>query len=498
MDSFIYSILIISILAFIIIRLILFFSSKSCNGVPQKRLLLGMLSLLFPNLDVSVHDRTAEMLERSKGTIHIHQYSWFTGTKVLLTSDPANVCHVLSTNFSNYPKGSKWREHVDVLGDTLFSADFKEWEKERKLVRSLTSYHKFHQATTKIVWDRIQTGLIPVLQHASKLALLVDLQDLFQKLILDIAWMISIGYNPNFLGIEFRKDPFSVALEDACEAAFSRFLMPHSLWKLHRWLGIGKEKKLKHAWETIDRVFADCISKKQEESAKGEDHQEGCNFEGVYCVTGEDKAFRSAATRKGLRDNIVSFIFATQDTTSSVLTWFFYSVAKHPSVEAKIRDEIFKNNPQALNKLVYLHAALCETLRLFPPGPVLSRIAVEPDTLPSGHRINGNTNVVIAVHAMGRMTSIWGDDCHEFKPERWITEQGEIKRVSHYQFPAFSAGPRICLGKELAFMLMKATAATIIYNYDIEIQEDHPAEPKSSVVFHMKHGLMARINSRGT
>lgn len=498
MDSCIYSVLIISILAFIITRLILFFASKSCNGFPQQRLLLGMLSLLFPNLDVSVHDRTAEMLERSKGTIHIHQYSWFTGTKVLLTSDPANVCHVLSTNFSNYPKGSKWREQVDVLGDTLFSADFAGWEKERKLVRTLTSHPKFHQATTKIVWDRIQTGLIPVLQHVSKLALLVDLQDLFQKLILDISWMMSIGYNSNFLGIEFRKDPFSVALEDACEAAFSRFLMPHSLWKLHRWLGIGKEKKLKHAWETIDRVFADCISKKQEESAKGEDHQEGFHFEGVYCVTGEDKSFRSAATRKELRDNIVSFIFAIQDTTSSVLTWFFYSVAKHPSVEAKIRDEIFKNNPQELNKLMYLHAALCETLRLFPPGPVLSRTAVEPDTLPSGHRISANTDVVIAVHAMGRMTPIWGDDCHEFKPERWITEQGEIKRVSHYQFPAFSAGPRICLGKELAFMMMKATAATIIYNYDIEIQKDQPAEPKSSVVFHMKHGLMARIHSRGT
>ncbi|GMJ04661.1 cytochrome P450, family 96, subfamily A, polypeptide 1 [Hibiscus trionum] len=481
MDAFTCTILLISILASIII-IILFFASKSCSGLPQKRILLGILSILFPNLEVCLHDKMAEILEQSKRTLHIHQYSWLTGAKILVTSDPANVRHVMSTNFANYPKGLKWREHMDVLGDTLFSADLGEWEHERKLARCFLSHHKFHDAMTKIVWDRIQTGLIPVLQHVSEKALVVDLQDLFQKHILDIAWIMSIGYNPNSLSTESQKDLFSQALEDVCEAAFTRFLIPHSLWKLHRWLGIGKEKKLKRAWETIDRVFEDCMSKKDDD---------GFNYQAFY-----HPLFGSAATRKGLRDNVISLIFATQDTTSSVLTWFFYSVAKHPYAEAKIRDEISESSPQELNKLVYLHAALCETLRLYPPGPVLSRTAVEADTLPSGHRIERDTNVVIAVHAMGRMTSVWGDDCHEFKPERWITEHGEIKRVPHYQFLAFSAGPRICLGKELAFTMMKATAATIIYNYNIRIVKDHPAEPKNSIVFHMKHGLMARINNR--
>ncbi|XWS55319.1 hypothetical protein CRYUN_Cryun10bG0164800 [Craigia yunnanensis] len=510
MDALAYNIL-LSILAFIF----LFFAlnrSKSLNGLPQIRPFLVILSSLSSNLDQNFHDKIAEILERSKRTIHIDQYSWFTGTKILVTSDPENVRHVMSTKFSNYPKGLKWREKIDVLGDTLFSVDLEEWEKERKLVRSFTSHQKFHQMT-KIVWDRIETGLIPVLEHVSKQGLVVDLQDLFQKHILDIAWMMSIGYNPKSLGIEFQKDQFSKALEDACEAAFSRYLMPESFWKLQRWLGIGNEKKLKDAWETIDRVFAECISKKQEESTKGmtsKEDQEGFNFEGYYYLTGQDQAFGSAPTRKGLRDNVISLIFATQDTTSSVLTWFFWIVSKHPSVEGKIRNEILKFSkekqevnktpfqPQELNKLVYLHAALCETLRLFPPGPFLSRTSIQPSTLPSGHRIDRNTNVLIAVHAMGRMTSVWGEDCHEFKPERWITDEGKIKHVPHYQFPVFSAGPRICLGKELAFTMMKATAATIIHNYNIQILKDYPVKPMNSVVFHMKHGLMARISDRWT
>ncbi|KAL4303959.1 hypothetical protein GQ457_10G028980 [Hibiscus cannabinus] len=48
-----------------------------------------------------------------------------------------------------------------------------------------------------------------------------------------------------------------------------------------------------------------------------------------------------------------------------------------------------------------------------------------------------------------------------------------------------SAGPRICLGKELASTMMKATSITMIHNYNIKILKDHPAEPKKSVVFHI-------------
>ncbi|XVE94192.1 hypothetical protein REPUB_Repub01dG0260600 [Reevesia pubescens] len=499
-----------------ILAVILFFAlnrSKSSNGLPQSRLFLVVLSLLFPNLDLQFHDKIAEVLERSKQTLHIDQYSWFIGTKIMVTSDPANVRHVMSTNITNYPKGLKWKEKIDVLGDTLFSVDLKEWEKERKLVRGFTSHQKFHQVMVNIVWERIETGLIPVLEHVSKQGLAIDLQDLFQKHFLDIAWMMSVGYNPKSLSIEFQKDQFSKALEDACEAAFSRYLMPVSFWKLQRWLGIGKEKKLKDAWESIDRVFAECISKKQEESKKrvsSKEDQERFDFQSFYYLTGHDQAFGSAPTRKGLRDNVISLIFATQDTTSSVLTWFFYIVSKYPFIEAQIRDEIAKISqekqgdkktpfkPTELNKLVYLHAALCETPRLYPPGPVLSRTALQPDTLPSGHRVDQNTNILIAVHAMGRMTSVWGKDCHEFKPERWITDEGEIKHVPQYQFPAFSSGPRICLGKELAFTMMKATAATIIHNYNIQIVKDHPVKPMNSIVFHMKHGLIARISNRLT
>lgn len=100
------------------------------------------------------------------------------------------------------------------------------------------------------------------------------------------------------------------------------------------------------------------------------------------------------------------------------------------------------------------------------------------------------------LYAMGRMESIWGDDCLEFKPERWISERGTIKHEPSYKFLAFNAGPRTCIGKEVAFMQVKAVAATIIHNYQVEVVEDHPIEPNVSVILYMKHGLKVRVNKR--
>ncbi|XVF61774.1 hypothetical protein PTKIN_Ptkin08bG0157500 [Pterospermum kingtungense] len=87
---------------------------------------------------------------------------------------------------------------------------------------------------------------------------------------------------------------------------------------------------------------------------------------------------------------------------------------------------------------------------------------------------------------MGRMKSIWGEDCLEFKPERWINERGGIKQEPSYKFLAFNAGPRTSLGKEVAFVKMKAVASAIIYNYRIQVLEEPPVVPALSIILHTK------------
>ena len=131
-----------------------------------------------------------------------------------------------------------------------------------------------------------------------------------------------------------------------------------------------------------------------------------------------------------MRDSIIALLFAGRDTSGSALTWFFWLVAKNPSVESKIREELKANLPgderqtnsltnvEKLNKLVYLHGALCEALRLFPPTPTMSRVPIQTNILPKWHHVNPKMKVIMFSYAMViRMASIWRQDCLEFKPE---------------------------------------------------------------------------------
>ena len=73
-------------------------------------------------------------------------------------------------------------------------------------------------------------------------------------------------------------------------------------------------------------------------------------------------------------------------------------------------------------------------------------MAVEDDVLPDGTVVYKGDVVVWLPYAMGRSKQIWGEDAEEFKPERWITAEGELRREAASKWPAFHAGPRICLG----------------------------------------------------
>ncbi|KAF2292263.1 hypothetical protein GH714_018294 [Hevea brasiliensis] len=155
-------------------------------------------------------------------------------------------------------------------------------------------------------------------------------------------------------------------------------------------------------------------------------------------------------------------------------------------------------NLQELSKLVYIHGAICETLRLYPAVPFNHRVSVQEDTLPSGHHVKANARVMFSLYSMGTMEEIWGDDCLEFKPERWISERGSIIHVPSYKFIAFNTGPRSCLGKDITFIQMKIIATSILWNYHVKLVEDHPVAPCLSVMMHMKHGLKVRISKRVT
>ncbi|CAA7034535.1 unnamed protein product [Microthlaspi erraticum] len=272
---------------------------------------------------------------------------------------------------------------------------------------------------------------------------------------------------------------------------------------------------MRKASDTLDRVCMTYISAKREYiRAQGiDDHDHSNNKEGEDLLTSHIKLdttkyeLLNPSDDKFLRDMIVAFMAAGRDTSASSLTWFFWLLSINPNVVTKIRQEINTNLPRTgsnqdmssfLNKLVYLHAALNETIRLYPPIPIVLRSSLKQDVLPSGHEVKSNTKNLIHVYAMGRMKAVWGDDALEFKPERWVSETGGLRHEPSYKFSSFMAGPRICRGKHLAMVQMKTVVVEILQNYDIKVVEGQKIEPQQGPVLHMKHGLNITLAKRSS
>ena len=222
----------------------------------------------------------------------------------------------------------------------------------------------------------------------------------------------------------------------------------------------------------------------------------------------------SGTNPKYLRDIILNFVIAGKDTTATTLSWFIYVLCKYPHVQEKVAQEIKESTTEkenatditdfaanvsedALEKMQYLHAALTETLRLYPAVPVDPKICFSDDTLPDGFSVKKGDMVSYLPYAMGRMKFIWGDDAEEYKPERWLDGDGFFRQENPFKFTAFQAGPRICLGKEFAYRQMKIFSAVLLHHFVFKLSDDNKATNyRTMITLHIDGGLHVRVFSR--
>ncbi|CAA0831860.1 cytochrome P450- family 86- subfamily C-polypeptide 3 [Striga hermonthica] len=397
---------------------------------------LGMLPSLLLSVG-QIHDACTETFAKSERGTFRFRGPPFSGMDMLCTVDPANVHHILTGNFRNFPKGPAFREIFDILGNGIFNSDHGPWREQRSLARILLARPAFRRFLAKTSLEKLERGIIPVLEMFSREGRVADLQDLFQRFTFDTTCVLVAGHDPGCLTTDFPDVPFARALDHAEVSVFMRHVVPEWVWRLQRRVGVGEERKLREARGILDSVINDFIVEKR--------------------IRDELKMKISPAEERGkLR------VFGVEE----------------------VKD------------LVYLHSAVCEALRLYPPVPFQHKEPLGPDVLPSGHCVGPGMKVVISLYAMGRMESIWGEDCLEFKPERWISKVGMVRHEPSYKFLAFNAGPRTCLGKEMAFAQVKAVAATLIYNYRIRVAEGHSVEPNCSIILYMKNGFKVRVANR--
>ncbi|KAK8717981.1 hypothetical protein V6N13_045231 [Hibiscus sabdariffa] len=153
------------------------------------------------------------------------------------------------------------------------------------------------------------------------------------------------------------------AFDNVCKIAFGLS------WKIERFFDVGSEKKLRIAVARVRDFAMKIVREKKQELA------DKSSLESVDLLS---RFLSSRHTDENFAtDIVISFILAGRDTTSAALTWFFWLLSKNPEVEKEILKEIKGKSDMSVfeevKDMVYTHASLCETMRLYPPVPVAAR-----------------------------------------------------------------------------------------------------------------------------
>jgi len=194
-----------------------------------------------------------------------------------------------------------------------------------------------------------------------------------------------------------------------------------------------------------------------------------------------------------LRDQVINFVLAGRDTTAILLTWTLFELAQRPAVVESLRTEADACGKRSTNaedaypvsetpssgplgfedlaRMPYLKATLTEVMRLHPSVPLDFKMATRADTLPDGTAIRRGERVMFVAYAMGRLPALWPEP-ERFDPSRHLDPAtGAFKFPSPHTFPVFLAGPRTCLGKDMAYLGAGLILTALLSRFDISLAD---------------------------
>ncbi|KNG89322.1 cytochrome P450 52A12 [Aspergillus nomiae NRRL 13137] len=375
------------------------------------------------------------------------------GQRVITTIDPENIKALLAAQFNDFALGTRHEQFAPLLGDGIFTLDGAGWSHARGLLRpqfareQVADLNLLHDHVTRLI------GLIP--KDGSDF----DIQPLFYLLTLDSATHFLFGESVGSMDSQGSDCLVNSSVKDS--EGFAEAFNTSQKWLSARaravdlyWMINPKEfrEANRRVHEVVDHYVRLALENRRHPEQKG-------NKRFIFA----EALAEETDSPKVLRDNMLNILLAGRDTTASLLSSAFFFLSRHPHVWNKLRRVVIETfgdsqNPRdqithsKLKDIPYLRHVLNEVLRLLPPVPLNSRVAVKNTTLPVGGGPDRQSPVFVAkgevviysVFSMHRRTDYYGEDAETFRPERW-EEDGR----HGWEYLPFNGGPRICLGRKL-------------------------------------------------
>ncbi|KAH8388040.1 hypothetical protein KR093_011279 [Drosophila rubida] len=207
---------------------------------------------------------------------------------------------------------------------------------------------------------------------------------------------------------------------------------------------------------------------------------------------------------KDIMDEVNTIMFEGHDTTSAGSSFALCMMGIHKDVQARVFAEqkaIFGDQMQRdctfadTMEMKYLERVILETLRLYPPVPVIARRLDHDVKLTSGpYTVPKGTTCVVLQYCVHRRADIYPNPT-KFDPDNFLPER--MANRHYYSFIPFSAGPRSCVGRKYAMLKLKVLLSTVVRNFIIHSTEtEADFKLQADIILKLENGFNVSLEQR--
>ncbi|KAM8713349.1 hypothetical protein ACLKA7_013632 [Drosophila subpalustris] len=205
-------------------------------------------------------------------------------------------------------------------------------------------------------------------------------------------------------------------------------------------------------------------------------------------------------SNEDIREEVDTFMFEGHDTTTSAISYTLYLLARHPEIQARAFQEVRevigddKSKPitmRDLGELKYLECVIKESLRLYPPVPMIGRQLTE-DVVLDGKHFPAQTNIIMITYLAQRDPDFFPEP-ERFNPDRF--SQTNVGNIDVFAYTPFSAGPRNCIGQKFAMLEMKSTVSKMLRHFEL-LPLGEPVKPVMNLILRSTTGINLGLKPR--
>lgn len=369
-----------------------------------------------------------------------------------LVLKPEETKQVLQENNRNYGRGKSFAILREFLGDGLLTSEGDFWRRQRRLAQPAFHRQKLTiLAETMIDQADLWVNRLEKLDRTEPVNMSAAVMDVTLRIVTRTLFGA---------GLSEELDDLSNALSNLNRIANNAVINPI---RFPKWVPTPGNRTYNRATKQVNDLIYSIIKDRR---ASGESRDDLLDM----LLRAVDDETGDGMSDKQLRDEMLTLFTAGHETTATSLAWTVHLLTQHPDVVARIKAEINRvlgNRNQLtandLRGLTYLSQVINESLRLYPPAWVMSRLSLGPDRL-ADYAIDAQQGVLLSPYVLHHDPESWPDP-ERFDPERFAPEQ--VKARHPYAFLPFGGGPRLCIGNQFALMELQALLATLLHRFDV-------------------------------